>query len=130
MVRVRKRGHQEERLVAIASGVAVEPFAAFVSDIGGWIKLLRNCCPERLRANVIVRQLVRTTTQRIGVRPPRVQPHVIVPTNLIPVSGAEINVLKAVERKLQRKIVPGLPALRVFLVVGSLEGGLARLGKT
>src|ERR1700738_3073596 len=66
MVRVRKRGHQEERLVAIASGVAVEPFAAFVSDIGGWIKLFRNWCPERLRANVIVQQLVRTVTTRVG----------------------------------------------------------------
>ena len=58
--------------------------------------------------------------QRVGIRPPRFEPHVIVAADLIPVRGAEIDVLEAVERKLHREIAAGLPALRMLLVVGPL----------
>ena len=43
------------------------------------------------------------------------------PPYLIPVRSAEIDVLEAVEWKLHRKIVAGLPTLRMLLVVESIE---------
>ena len=85
MMRVGKRRHHEERLVAIAGGVAVEPFAAFLGDVGGRIELLRDRRAERLRADVVVRELVLAVAQRVGVGPPRLQPDVVVAADLVAV---------------------------------------------
>src|SRR5260370_34391647 len=71
MVRGGKRRHQEEWLIAVSGGVAGEPRAAFVGDVGGRRKLLRNGGAESPRTDVIVRKRVPVSAQRGGVTPPR-----------------------------------------------------------
>src|SRR5258708_5819072 len=52
------------------------------------------------------------------------------PADMIPVRGTEVDMIEAVEWELHCKIVAGLPALRVLLVVGRVIGiGLLRLGE-
>ncbi len=128
MMRVRKRRHHEERLLAVAGSVAIEPFAAFLGDVGGRIELFRDRRAKRLRADVVVRELVLVVAQRIGVGPPRLQPDVIVPADLVAVGGAEIDVLEAVERQLHFEVAPRLPARRMLLIVRPVaRNRLARL---
>jgi hypothetical protein len=122
MVRIGKRRHEEEGLGVVSRGVMVEPFAAFLGYVSGGIKLLRDRCSERLGTDVVVGQLVGLLAQRIGIRASRFQPDIILSAHVIPVPGAEIDVLEAVERKLHRESAAGLPALGMLLVIWSVAG--------
>ena len=94
-------------MLAVAGGVAVEPLAAFVGDVGGRIELLRDRRAIGLRADIVVRQLVLAVAQRIGVGPSRLEPDVVVSADLVAVGRAQIDMLEAVERQLMSKSRPG-----------------------
>jgi hypothetical protein len=130
MMRVWKRRHQKERLAARAAGIAVEPLATFVRDIGGRIKLLWNGRAIGLRTGVIVRQLILALAQGIGVGPLRFEPDVVVAADVVAVRRAQIDVLEAVERQAHVEIATRLPALGMLLVIGPVGGRrLMRLGE-
>src|SRR5436305_953756 len=84
----------DERLASRAR-MAIEPLAGFVRDIAGGIELLRDGGADRLRTDVIVRQLVLGIAQRVGVAPLRLQPDIIMPADAIAVIRAEIDMLEA-----------------------------------
>src|ERR1700738_4064796 len=122
MVGIGNRSHEEEGLGVVSRGVMVEPFAAFLGNVSGGIKLFRDWCSERLGTDVVVAQLVGPVAQRSGIRPARFQPDIILSAPVIPMPGAEIDVLEAVERKLHRERAAGLPALGMLLVIWSVAG--------
>ena len=94
-MRVRKRDHQEERLVLIR--IVLKPGLRALSDIARRIELCGNGRSNGLRADIVMRQLIVGPNQAVGIRFPLQKPFAVAALPSIPMTGDQLDMVKAIE---------------------------------